>query len=149
MKAPLVTDDRSLKEKNQYYGLIDGVRPIDHQDTYYVLNKSRCMKSAVQEVVYIRDRHPWKRLCVECYVERGEPNNFNMDTAWHLLCSPLNGVPLDLKLRCAGCKKLVMRFENAWTCRECIEQFLMLKVVFELEEHYNQNFEIEVNIRTH
>jgi len=30
-------DVRSVEEQNEYYGPIDGVCPVDHPDTYYIL----------------------------------------------------------------------------------------------------------------
>lgn len=148
MKAPIM-DERSQKEQDEYYGPIDGVRPLDWPETYLVLNISKCMKNVGQRIIFVKNRYPWKRLCENCYLQRGQPESFNMKTVWHSLCSPLHGLTLDTKLKCARCNNVVIKFKQARTCRECIEQFLIKRIKFEIEFYLEKHLEIEVDVRTH
>lgn len=148
MRGP-IDDGRCQLERQEYYGLIDGVCPIEYPHAYYVLNISKCFKRINEgEPIYVENRYPWRRMCDRCHRGWGHWSlNFLRRVRWHSLCSPMEGLPLQLKLECAICKKEIMKWSQARECRECIEQYLLTRAGFEVERFMERNFEVEVNVR--
>jgi len=138
-------DVRSVAERDKYYGPIDGVCPVDYPDTYYILTRSHCVRAV--ETIYVASGFPWKRLCRDCHLQRGQPANFMQKTSWHSISIPIWRLPLFIKTRCSEYDKVIAEISDAEDCRECIEQFLICRGLIEFDFYRPRHREIKINIR--
>jgi len=79
MKLPYET---RKEEEEEYYGPIDGVRPEDHLENYQGLSKCFCLGLANNVgIIYVSILQYKLRLCIACYMEMGEPENYEPKTS--------------------------------------------------------------------
>lgn len=126
MKLPA---EQENKDFNEYYGPIDGVRPIDHQDAiidnygqpYQVMCNSICLQSIDLDDVYISQMQHKSRLCGTCY-RHIQPEYYLKQN--HTVVQRDFFYP-DEKLCCSACSKLIMKeCGSAGDCQLCIEEIL-------------------------
>ncbi|XP_024867449.1 uncharacterized protein LOC112451801, partial [Temnothorax curvispinosus] len=144
MKGPKI-DNRSEEEKNEYYGPIDGVRPIDYREgTYQIFMRCMCLSTENNgEILYVERSDSRRRLCEECYDREFQPGNFEEVTGWHSICSPLHGIDIDTKVNCYFCNQELMWLRPSHQCRDCLEEYVRNRVDFEIMEFQRKNFEIK------
>lgn len=114
-----------LEDWEEHYGPIDGVRPLDHHETYALLIASICIGQVNnEEKIYITEGTTRRRLCEECYISNGQPQNYrHLETKHTLhLIAYLNK---EIAFKCYSCKKEIMKnLGSARHCRNCIEEFV-------------------------
>ncbi|XP_011859813.1 PREDICTED: uncharacterized protein LOC105557238 [Vollenhovia emeryi] len=139
MRPPI----RSIEE-----GPIDGARPQDHSETYWMLLRSSCLTKIVNEPIYVSKYYTWTKLCVECYFVRRfrgiDPYVFKEN--YHSITSRLHRLSWEHKLSCIQCKKELMGARPAHQCRDCIEEYLLLvnEEMFNTRENAKMNYETEM-----
>lgn len=121
MKGP--TND--LKNKDEFYGPIDGVLPQDHMETYKDILNSYCLRAiSHQDKIFIEETRPRRRLCEDCYIALGLPQQFKFNDAQHSIYM-CNRYIRQYALHCIHCKKQLMILRlMAFQCKDCIEEYL-------------------------
>lgn len=143
MRPPKDNDNRTEQEKNEFYGPIDGVKPVDYPDTYQILMRSICMRQE-EEIIYVGMEFPYPKFCEQHY--EGQEGVVRR-TRWHAISSPLHDLNWIFKSDCLVCKRSLFWLRPAHQCRICIEEFLVNKRTFERKFREEQNIEIESRIR--
>ncbi|XP_011859467.1 PREDICTED: uncharacterized protein LOC105556962 [Vollenhovia emeryi] len=136
---------RSVEEDNEYYGPIDGARPQDHSDTYWMLLQSSCLQKIVNEPIYVSKFYSWVKLCEVCYSERQirGVDAYELKENYHAITSRLHRLTWEHKTGCIRCKKELMWVRPAHQCRDCIEEYLVKEDMFNIRENARMNYETE------
>lgn len=121
-----ISPEEALKNWDEFYGPIDGIRPLDHIETYAHLIASICIEQTnPDENIYISNQHPRKRLCQSCFTELGEPEDFELLQTKHTMCL-IRSLNRPNAYCCSLCLKHVMkRKQGSKDCRECIEEYVL------------------------
>jgi len=139
MKLPF---ELSKEEEEEYYGPIDGVRPEDHPEAYQNLRKCFCLTLANNvELVYISILEYRLRLCVTCYISKGQPEIYEPYTSWHSIWV-MTPEWSPYKLNCEECGDRLFKLKRAYRCTECIEE------CFESEEELFSKEDQEIEVLT-
>lgn len=76
--------------------------------TYLNLIICKCLGG--EETIFVEDGWPWRKMCEKCHHGWGKFSpNFKEKTKWHPLCSYLEGLPIELKVKCAICKRKIIK----------------------------------------
>ena len=101
---------------------IDGVCPQDHPRAYQILLNCSCISLLPEvEKIYVHKITMFK-ICELCYLQIQIPFRFsyNLENSWHSIVK--NEV---MNTKCQFCEtELVKRFQPAYKCLDCIEQYL-------------------------
>jgi len=128
------------EEEEEFYGLIDGVRPEDHLENYQNLSNCFCLELANSiRIIYISILEYKLRLCVTCYVRMGQPENYEPRTSWHSIWVMTPEWSYH-KLNCTECGERLLKLKRAYRCIECIEE--CLENERELFEKEDQEIEV-------
>lgn len=105
-----------------YHGPIDGVRPQDHWETYYDLQRLRCSVVRIGPV-FENVINNQMRFCSICYFRyrRGNVTQQFEQIMPHCL---IHERIINQSRRCYGCDELIITITPAYQCLLCVEEFL-------------------------
>ena len=117
----------------------DGVCPQDHPRAYQILLNCSCISLLTEgEKIYVHKITMYK-ICELCYLQIQIPFRFhyNLENSWHSILK--NEV---INTRCQFFEtELVKRFQPAYKCLDCIEQYL---------DHISRiNLGYEIKVKNH
>lgn len=117
MKLPIELPE---EEENEFYGPIDGVRPVDHV-FYRGIYEMICVTGTA--FVNLREHSIDNVLCEKCHAEIYE-NRINESPYQRIYKHLIMTEDVRVSVLCKSCQQEVYSDKAAEDCRECIEEYL-------------------------
>ncbi|XP_011858844.1 PREDICTED: uncharacterized protein LOC105556366 [Vollenhovia emeryi] len=130
-------------------GPVDGVRPHDHPDVYWLLLRSTCLIQISDDPIMVSRFFPWHKMCRQCYNARPIRgiNSYVEKTQYHSLTSRLYNVPWEEKMCCIRCNAELLHAKRAVSCSQCIETYLDKEDDLRARDRVRMNYESEITRR--
>lgn len=105
---------------DDYFGPIDGVRPIDYPVTYGALRDLRCVKVTRGDIYQKSITN--RKVCRDCYLAIPADEQVEYNTvAVHCL---VHWTSVYSQPNCNACARTIVIVEYAHHCGDCIEEYL-------------------------